>query len=419
MFPVDKSALSYVKGNLDMLACYFCLGLLLQSPVTVMRYFLVDSLGLGPAELAEVAALVAFPWAIKPVTAFVSENIISRCLQRRFQISIAYGLAGLSWFAFLFFPRNRQGLFFTLLCALLSSFFNSYADVCLDAAMVRRVHFDSSRHGSGRLQSFVLAFRALGGLFGSFLSGLFALFFEPFLLIALLHLVGVLAGWNLKSLPVEPDRRKGGGLHKNTCNMCSKTFKALLYSERVIFIAVLFAIATPVSDFAIMQYFYQHDKGVQPMTFSAADVCASVMMIAASLFFNAFLRQRKWQSIVMLSQCVLLLVLATNMLLITGLLKIDAGVYLILRNIISPFFGHIGFMPLAVRAADLVPTGLEGTFYSLYMSTVNLGSVVGEEFSGLLTRVLGTKTNSAIVCYYIIATVHNMFSYLTFHIAYG
>lgn len=419
MFPIDKSVLSYVDGNLDMLACYFCLGLLLQSPVTVMRYFLVDTLGLGPAELAEVAALVAFPWAVKPVTAFVSENIVSRCLQRRFQVSIAYALAGLCWFAFLFLPRDREGLFLTLFYALLSSFFSSYADVCLDAAMVRRVHLDSSLHGSGRLQSFVLAFRALGGLVGSFLSGLFALFFEPFLLIAMLHLVGVVAGWKLKSLPVEPDRRQGGSLHKNTCKMCSETLKALLHSERIIFIAVLFAIATPVSDFAIMQYFYQHDKGVQPMTFSVADVSASVMMIAASLFFNAFLRKRAWQSIVMLSQCILLCVLATNMLLITGILKIDAGVYLILRNIISPFFGHIGFMPLAVRAADLVPLGLEGTFYSLYMSTVNLGSVVGEEFSGLLTRVLGTNTNGAVLCFYIIVTVHNMFSFLTFHIAYG
>jgi hypothetical protein len=155
------------------------------------------------------------------------------------------------------------------------------------------------------------------------------------------------------------------------------------------------------------------------MTFSVADVIASVMMIAASLFFNAFLRQRPWQSVVMLSQCVLLVVLSTNMLLITGLLEVDASFYLIVRNIISPFFGHIGFMPLVVRAANLVPVGLEGTFYSLYMSTVNLGSVTSEELSGLLTRVVGTKTKSAILCYYIIATVHNMFSYLTFHIAYG
>ena len=155
------------------------------------------------------------------------------------------------------------------------------------------------------------------------------------------------------------------------------------------------------------------------MIFSAADVIASVMMMSASLFFNAFLRQRPWQSVVMLSQCVLLVVLATNMLMITGLLRIDASVYLILRNIVSPFFGHIGFMPLAVRAAELVPVGLEGTFYSLYMSTVNLGSVISEELTGLLTRALGTKTASAILCYYILAVVHNMFSYLTFHTAYG
>lgn len=419
MFPINKGFLPYVKENFDMLACYFCLGLLLQVPVTVMRYFLVDDLGLTPASLAETAALVAFPWAVKPVTAFVSENIVSRCLQRRFQIAIAYGLAGLCWGCFLFFPRDRSAFFSSLFCAFLSSFFSSYADVCIDAAMVRRVHLDSSLHGNGRLQSFVLAFRSLGGLVGSFLSGIFALLFEPFLFISLLHLAGVLAGWKLQSLPIEPNRKEGGRLHKNTCRICYDTARALMWSERIIFVAVLFAIATPVSDFAIMQYFYQHEKGLQPMIFSVADATASVMMIAASLFFNAFLRHKAWQSVIMLSQCVLLIVLATNMLLITGVLPLNPSVHLILRNIISPFFGHIGFMPLAVRAADLVPEGLEGTFYSLYMSTVNLGGVVGEELSGLLTRVLGTDTNSALLCYYIIVTVHNMFSYLTFHIAYG
>ena len=413
MFPIDQRTLSYLNENGDMLFCYFSLGLLLQIPVTVMRYFLVDNLGLGPADLAEVAALVAFPWAVKPFTAFFSENIVSRCVQRRFQIAFAYGLSGFAWLGFLL-PSNLIAsgrLAGCLFLAFLSSFFNSFADVCLDACMVRRVRLYADLNGNGRLQSFVLASRAFGGLVGSFLSGLFALFSNPFLFIGLLHVVGFVAGWKLKSLPVQPNV---GRLHQSTCSL-----RKTLTTERLLFVFVLFAIATPVSDFAIMQYFYQHEKKVRPMTFSAADVIASVMMIAASLFFNMFLRQSPWQSVVMLSQCVLLVVLSTNMLLITGLLEVDASFYLIVRNIISPFFGHIGFMPLVVRAANLVPVGLEGTFYSLYMSTVNLGSVTSEGLSGLLTRVLGTKTKSAILCYYIIATVHNMFSYLTFHIAYG
>lgn len=401
-----------------MLLCYFSLGLLLQCPVTVMRYFLVDGLGLGPAELAEAAALVAFPWAVKPLTAFVSENIVSGCLQRRFQIAGAYGLSGVCWSAFLFLPNDGGGLFLALLFAFLSSFCTSYADVCLDAAMVRRVHLDSTLHGNGRLQSFVLAFRALGGLVGSFLSGLFALFVHPFLLIACLHLVGFVAGWRLRSLPLPP-AGQGDEVHKSTCSMCSKTVRALMWAERLIFLAVLFALATPVSDFAIMQYFFQRKKGVTPMTFSASDAIGSLMTIASSLFYNACLGTKPWQSIVMLTQCIMLLVLAANMLLITGILQMDASLYLLLRSAFGSFFGHLGFMPLVVRAADLVPEGLEGTFYSMYMSTVNFGSVIGEEFSGVLTRALGTGQTSSVLCFYLIAIVHNAFSFLTFHIAYG
>ena len=107
MFPVDQGTLLYVAENRDMLFCYFSLGLLLQLPVTVMRFFLVDTIGLGPGELAEFAALVAFPWAVKPVTAFFSENVVSRCVQRRVQVAVAYGLSGLCWSAFLFFSGDR------------------------------------------------------------------------------------------------------------------------------------------------------------------------------------------------------------------------------------------------------------------------------------------------------------------------
>lgn len=416
MLPVDQRVVPYLRGNGDMLFCYFSLGLLLQIPVTVMRYFLVEKVGLGPAELAEAAALITFPWAVKPLTAFLSENIVSRCIRRNIQIAAAYGLAGLCWFAFLLFDHDRGSLFLVLLYAFLASFFTSYADVCLDACMVRRIHLDSSIHGGGRLQSFVLASRALGSLVGSFVSGGLALFVQPFLLIAILHCTGVFAGCYLRSLPVG---RGNSETHKSTCAVCSDTCSALLWTERLIFVAVLFAIATPVSDFAIMQYFFQTKKKVAPMTFSLSDALASVMTIAASLFFNAFLRDKAWQSIVMLSQCILFALLATNMLLRVGLLDIDAGLYLVGRSVIGGFFGHIGFMPLVVRAADLVPDGLEGTFYSLYMSTVNLGSVVGEELSGLLTKTIGTTSNTALLCFYLIAIVHNIFSFLTFHLAYG
>ena len=417
MFPVDQGTLLYVAENRDMLFCYFSLGLLLQLPVTVMRFFLVDTIGLGPGELAEFAALVAFPWAVKPVTAFFSENVVSRCVQRRVQVAVAYGLSGLCWSAFLFFSGDRGTTYLVGFYALLSSFFSSYADVCLDACMVRRIHRNSAIHGEGRLQSFTLSSRAFGGLVGSFLSGALALLLRPFLFISLLHLVGVFCGLKLKSLPVHRDR-EGRSVHKSTWSTCSEMVKALAWSERLVFVGVLFVLATPVSDFAIMQFFFQKKKNVSPMIFSVSDATASVMIIAGSLFFNAFLKQKPWQSIVMLTQCVLFILLTTNMLMITGVIEVNASFYLIVRSLVGSFFGQIGFMPLAVKAADLVPEGFEGTFYSLYMSTVNLGSVVGEEMSGLLTRALG-KTLNATAVFYVFVVVHNIASLLCFHVAYG
>lgn len=419
MFPIDQSTLSYLYGNRDMFLCYFSLGLLLQIPVTVMRYFLVDQIGFGAAELAQVAALISFPWAVKPFTAFLSENFVSRIVKRNTQVAVAYGLSGLCWFSFLFFRHDRTGRFPALASAFFSSIFTSYADVTLDASMVRRVH-SSTDHGNGRLQSFVLASRAFGALMGSFLSGAFALFFAPFPCIALFHLVGVYAGLKLKTLTVHGNANGARqGIHKSTCSKCKDILKALLYQERIVFVLILFIIASPVSDFAIMQYYFQKEKSVSPIVFSVGDAVASIVTICASLFFNAYLRGKTWQSVVMLPQCVLFVLIAINMLLITCTIDIKGEIYLIVRSVLGSFFGHIGFMPLVVRAADLVPEGFEGTFYSLYMSTVNLGSVVAEELSGLLTKALVLQTTTSKALFYLFVVLHNIATFVCFHLAYG
>lgn len=177
--------------------------------------------------------------------------------------------------------------------------------------------------------------------------------------------------------------------------------------------------AMPLSDFALLQYWFQKTKGVQPFSFALSDALAYVAMILASLSFNAFLRKTDWRVVVMLSQCVAFLFIGSNMLLVNNYIEVQPEAYLLFRAGIASFFGHIGFMPLAVKAADLVPDGFESTFYSLYMSNLNFGAVVSEELSGLMTKALGLDTsadNSVYFYFFILAS--NIVSLLVFHYAY-
>ena len=409
MLPIDQS--KYLIGNWDMLLCYFSLGLLLQLPVTVMRYFLVDDCTLGPAKIAEVAAIISFPWAVKPVTAFFSEEIVSKFLSRNVQIALAYALSGLCWFAFLFF---NDDLFLVLFYGFLSSFFSSFADVCQDAAMVRRINSREAVHGRGRLQSFVLASRSFGSLVGSFLSGGFALLDHPFLFIALLHFVGVFSGWRLRTLPI---RKNGQRVHKSTCKVCTEICEALLYPERWLFVLTLFILALPLSDFAILQYFFQKVENIKPITFAITDAISCVFMILASLFFNWKLKDKNWKSVIMLTQCIMFVVIASNLLLINRWIIVEASTYMFIKSTIASFFGQLAFMPLVVKAADLTVEGYEGTFYSLYMSTLNLGSVVSEEISGAGTRLLNVNavTGHNTEIFYAVVLLSNVASLLFLH----
>ena len=74
-------------------------------------------------------------------------------------------------------------------------------------------------------------------------------------------------------------------------------------------------------------------------------------------------------------------------------------------------------MPLVVKAADLTVEGYEGTFYSLYMSTLNLGSVVSEEISGAGTRLLNVNavTGHNTEIFYAVVLLSNVASLLFLH----
>ena len=184
-----------------------------------------------------------------------------------------------------------------------------------------------------------------------------------------------------------------------------------MYPERWLFVLTLFILALPVSDFAILQYYFQKGKNVQPITFAVSDAISCVCMIVASLFFNYKLKNKNWKSVIMLTQCVIFLIINTNLLLINRWITIDAAAYMILKAAIGSFFTQIAFMPLIVKAADLTMDGYEGTFYSLYMSTLNLGAVLSEELSGVSTRLLNVNAingNNTEIFYVLILTSNVM-----------
>ena len=123
--------------------------------------------------------------------------------------------------------------------------------------------------------------------------------------------------------------------------------------------------------------------------FYANAVCER--LCAFVLSFNAFFRAVDATRLIMLTQVVAIFFLAINLLLVNEYLHMDASGYLLFLKLFGSFFGHIGFMPLAVRAADLVPDGQEGTFYSLYMSCLNFGTVVSEGLTGVVSRALAVN----------------------------
>jgi hypothetical protein len=55
--------------------------------------------------------------------------------------------------------------------------------------------------------------------------------------------------------------------------------------------------------------------------------------------------------------------------------------------------GQVGLMPLLILGAQTCPKNVEGTLYSVLMSTLNIGGVLADQLGGLLTWALGVTSH--------------------------
>jgi hypothetical protein len=71
------------------------------------------------------------------------------------------------------------------------------------------------------------------------------------------------------------------------------------------------------------------------------------------------------------------------------ILKINDFIFLLFGNCIMSLIGDLVAMPILSLSAILCPKNLEGTVYSLFMSTLNFGGVMSNLFGSCLMLFYG------------------------------
>ncbi|MGY2975373.1 folate/biopterin family MFS transporter [Thermostichus sp. MS-CIW-37] len=354
-------------------------------------FYLKDSLGLSPSQVAALMGVAMSPWILKPLYGLLSDTVPVAGYRRRPYLLLS-GLLGCGAWLGMALWAPTAGL--ATLWMVLGSLAVAVGDVIVDSLVVERVH-GSDWAGTGTLQSLTWGATALGSLLTAYLGGALLAHYPPqvvFGLTAFLPLFIALAAWVIADQPValsqgwDPLQQQVG-----------QVWRAL--RQPSILLPVLFVFvwqATPSADAALF-YFVTNDLGFGPEFLGQVRLVTSIASLLGVGIFQVYLRRIPlrplfgWMTVISAGLGLTSLILVYHLNRDWG---IDDHWFSLGDSLVLTVAGQIAFMPVLVLAARLCPPGIEATLFALLMSAFNLAGFLSQELGSLLMHGLGvTETD--------------------------
>lgn len=372
------------------LIVYFVQGILGLATLAV-SFFLKDELYLAPAQVAALTGIAFIPWTIKPLIGFLSDGKPIFGYRRRSYLVLSGIIGTLGWLAF---PTVVNSAWSATIAMLVTCLSVAMSDVIVDSVVVERVKGESIGK-TGSLQALTWAVSALGAIITAYLSGwllehfstktvfIITAFF-PFLVVAIAHLID--------EQPID-DKTKIKGFSEQSKQLW-QTFKQKTILAPIFF--VFFWQATPSADSAFF-FFSTNELGFSSEFLGRLRLITSIATLLGIWTYQKWLKQISFRVILGWSIFISSALGLTTLLLVTHAnraMGIDDHLFSLGDNLILTVMGKIAFMPVLVLAARLCPPGIEGSFFALLISIVNLAALISHELGALLTNLLGvTETN--------------------------
>lgn len=368
---------------IPLLLFYLILGFCFQFPAVAMRYWMMETVQVSPAQMAAIFGVVSIPWCMKPFFGFISDaKPIFGYRRKPYMIIFAY-LSSLMWILLPFCPHDE---FVITLVMTTSSAGLCFADVMADSLLVQYARDEDAKH-KGNIQSWSWIMRFTGGLLAS-IFGTIAYeqlgYAQVFLLNSIAPVgIAITACFINEDLNFEPQDWRKTSVTLLTALRQPGIYKPALF---------IFMICVTPGYGGVMTFFYERELGFTPTEFGAMDVMGHVIAIIGTWVYKKWLTNVSFRTIFGWSLFVSFLLENTLLLLVSHVNR-DMGipdfVFAFIERITITLVGQFITMPMVVLGAQLCPPGVEGSLYALLMSITNIGGVVGEEWGSLLTNMFG------------------------------
>ena len=371
-----------------LLLFYFLLGFNFAFPSVAMRYWLMETVKVTPAQMAAIFGVISVPWCLKPIFGFISDsNPIFGYRRKPYMILSAY-VACFMWILLPFCPHDE---FLLTLVLTMSSAGMCFADVMADSLLVTAAKMESEEN-KGTIQSWSWGMRFTGGLLAA-ATGAMAYeklgYAQVFLLNSMIPVaVAILACFIEEDTTFTPtDWRKTG-----------KTLVGAIRQPGIYMPALfLFLICVTPGYGSTITFFYERELGFTPNEFGMLDVMGHIVSIIGIMIYKRYLREVSFPKIFGVALFLSFLLENTMLLLVFHVnrqMGIPDYIFAFIERVTITLVGQFITMPMVVLGARLCPPGVEGSLYALLMSITNIGGVVSEEWGSLLTNMFGITGNN-------------------------
>eukprot|EP00850_Spirogloea_muscicola_P010566 SM000062S19952 [mRNA] locus=s62:643291:646410:+ [translate_table: standard] len=356
------------------------------------NYYWKDIQQVEPASAQVYQALADLPWSVKPIYGLLSDTLPIGGYKRWPYLALA-GLTGaLCWWALVLIPCTPT-MATTLLMGVSLSM--AFPDVVVDAAIAQKSRQVPAL--AGDLQSLSWGSLAVGGLFGTAISGPAVSTFSPtgcFWLLSLAPLLVFTVAWALPEDRLPTHLRmfrpakvvETGQLFWQTVRQRSFWMPALyMYLQKAMSPNITEALFYWCTSGADGPHFKEEFMGLVGMT-------AYIGMILGVVTYNQWFKLQPfrqisfWAQVLMTAGGMLDLIQVTRVNLRIG---IPDKAFILGDAAIVDVFQRLQLMPMLVLAARLCPPGIEGTLFAFLMSLSNFGSLTARWLGAVLMTAVG------------------------------
>ena len=388
------------KFSYYLIAIYF--GLYNISELAV-SFYLKDEIKLEPAVLTQIMSLVMVPWMVKPFLGLLTDLLPIFGYRRKYYLLICGMLVITCW---LVMAAGVTKLTNIILLLFLINTGVSFSTVIGEAIVVelsqKEQHYNSDEKQNSAKDnvSVFMLFKYSGYLTSSYLKGLLVEVLSirgVFMIVAFLPILLLISSYIL----VDKRVVKYGEIQSNyeynesreetikspdSSKLLSEFFKFMC--KRYVLVPslfILFVLSLPAYDTPYF-YFLTNVLNFSPSTLGKISFGSTLATLISIILYKLYFKNVKFK---------LMIALGT---ILTFIFTILANILVLRINIrygISDFWlvmfsssfismlGELMLMPMLSLAAELCPKNLEGTVYSLFMSTINLGSISANLFGSI------------------------------------